>query len=514
MNNAVSLYEMLDSNMSLPDSATSRNGVQFNPRADVWSYRDGGINVSLNFLSIENISSVLKEGVKHTLLWYAENMSPSHTANGFTRFSHFFKTISEDKQGLYEITDVHLMRYRTLLGKKNQWYLGNLSGFIKKWHALGLCGVSKKAVQFLNEVRLQGNEKGTAVLTMDADKGPFTSIELEAIQSSLNEAYTAHHVNTADYLLMWLFILLGQRPMQYAYLKVCDVIEERTQTASSTYVIKVPRVKQRGELPRASFKDRILIPQIGKLLVSYAQSVAESFKDKLDDISQTPLFPRMTEESVHTDNYLFYHRTSHAIRQRVKQVSSQIHVFSERTGKRLNITAVRFRRTVGTRAAEEGHGELIIAELLDHTDTQNVGVYVEATPDIVERIDKAIALRMAPLAQAFAGVLVDQSQKDQCSSDKNIVAPQQTNHFEPVGQCGQHGFCGFMAPIACYTCTNFRAWQDGPHEAILNDLIAERERLLDTTDQRIASVNDRTILAVAQVVQMCKVADATGGNDG
>jgi hypothetical protein len=35
----------------------------------------------------------------------------------------------------------------------------------------------------------------------------------------------------------------------------------------------------------------------------------------------------------------------------------------------------------------EGHGELIIAELLDHSDTQNVGVYVQATPEIVESVE-------------------------------------------------------------------------------------------------------------------------------
>jgi hypothetical protein len=75
---------------------------------------------------------------------------------------------------------------------------------------------------------------------------------------------------------------------------------------------------------------------------------------------------------------------------------------SERTGETMKITPTRLRRTRGTRAAMEGHGVLVIAELLDHSDTQNAGVYVEARPEIVERIDKALALHLAPLAQAFA----------------------------------------------------------------------------------------------------------------
>lgn len=188
---------------------------------------------------------------------------------------------------------------------------------------------------------------------------------------------------------------------------------------------------------------------------------------------------------------------------------------SERTGKPIHITPTRFRRTIGTRAAIEGHGELVIAELLDHDDTQNVGVYVQATPEIVERIDQAIALQMAPLAQAFAGVLISTEVDAERGSDptSRIVSPQCTKGFTPVGNCGKHGFCGFMAPIACYTCRNFQAWLDGPHEAVLNHLVAERERLMANTDARIASVNDRTILAVAQVVNQCREAKRAGGKN-
>lgn len=72
-----------------------------------------------------------------------------------------------------------------------------------------------------------------------------------------------------------------------------------------------------------------------------------------------------------------------------------------------------------------------------------------------------------------------------------------------MGQCGKHGFCGFSAPIACYTCSSFEAWPDGPHEAVLSHLLERREQLMAKSDSRMASINDRTILAVASVVQRC-----------
>jgi hypothetical protein len=161
---------------------------------------------------------------------------------------------------------------------------------------------------------------------------------------------------------------------------------------------------------------------------------------------------------------------------------------------------------VGTRAAAEGHGELIIAELLDHTDTQNVGVYVEAVPGMIERIDRAVAMQLAPLAQAFAGVIIENESQARRAGDPSsrICGPQFDASMKPMGNCGKHGFCGLFAPIACYTCYSFQPWLDGQHEAVLEHLITERERLLASSDIRIASINDRTILAVAEVVRRCE----------
>ena len=98
----------------------------------------------------------------------------------------------------------------------------------------------------------------------------------------------------------------------------------------------------------------------------------------------------------------------------------------------------------------EGYGELVIAELLDHTDTQNVGVYVQATPEIVERIDRAMALHLAPLAQAFAGVIIRNESDARRKGDpaSRICDPRFEPSMKPMGNCGQHGFCGELAPVS------------------------------------------------------------------
>ena len=181
--------------------------------------------------------------------------------------------------------------------------------------------------------------------------------------------------------------------------------------------------------------------------------------------------------------------------------AAQIH--SERTGDLLNISSNRFRYTTGTRAAREGFGEMVIAELLDHSDTQNAGVYIENIPVHVESLDKAVGHQLARYAQAFAGVLVDAETNAKRGND---LSSRIKIDGESIGTCGSYGFCGANVPIPCYTCMHFQPWLDGPHEIVYEELINERQRLLNVTgDKQIAAINDRSIIAVADVIKRCQI---------
>lgn len=515
MNNLAAVAANWRATPELPALARTRSGVEFDPRADRWSYRDDTITVSLGFAKWP-VTVAFVASAKAVLLWYAEHMSPSHLVNMHERLGHCLRAICAGRDGpLAEISSTDLINYKASLTNATPWYLGSLSGLLQQWHSLGYSGVTDDAVALLRQLRTKGNAKGTAVLTHDPVHGPFTDIELESLQAALDRAYAAGEVDREGYLLAYLFMLLGQRPIQYAALKVCDVGVARAKDGTPVYTLRVPRAKQRNQLSREEFKSRVLIPQIGELLAQHANDIREAFQGLLPDPSPAPLFParrRLTSEPAG----FAYHRTATALARTLEGVLEGLSVISERTGEPLHITATRFRRTLLTRAAMEGHGELILAELADHSDTQNVGVYIEARPEIVERIDRAIAMHLAPLAQAFAGVLIrDESEATRAGDPSSLICdPRFDPSMKPIASCGKHGFCGFAAPIACYTCANFEPWLDGPHEAVLEFLIGERDRLTSRGDMRIAAINDRTILAVAEVVRQCEAQRGTDGKNG
>ncbi|MGE4531191.1 MAG: site-specific integrase [Acidithiobacillus sp.] len=500
---------------SLPEQARTRTGVEFNPRAVRWAIRDCSATFSLDFNILRGVSLPFRAASQLALLWYAENQSPYHMMNMFRRLEHFLRIVTVNRnQPLNEITSQDLINYRTSLRKRDDWYLGSLSGLLQKWKELGYPGITDDALALLKQLRIPGNLKGEAVLTMDPEHGPFTDIEIESIQAGLDRSFSDDQISLESYLIVYLYMFLGQRSVQYAALKVCDVNVGRSKDETPIYTLRVPRAKQRAQLSRSEYKNRVLIPKIGELLVVYANQVRTAYAGRLPDPSDAPLFPAKQSRANEPTGFKF-HRTSGSLAKSLEETVNKLNIISERTGQPIHITATRFRRTVGTRAATEGHGELIIAELLDHTDTQNVGVYVEATPAILERIDRAVAMQLAPLAQAFAGVIiVDESQATRAGDPSSrICDPRFDASMKPMGNCGKYGFCGSLAPISCYTCSNFQPWLDGPHEAVLSALIADREMLLTSTDVRIASINDRTILAVAEVVRRCDEVrkNASGG---
>ncbi len=246
------------------------------------------------------------------------------------------------------------------------------------------------------------------------------------------------------------------------------------------------------------------------------QSVENAIGFELQTIDrlELPLFPDLSEFSkIESPRHLRessasdrLHIRSSKVTETCKHIADVAEIHSERTGELLNISSNRFRYTTGTRAAREGFGEMVIAELLDHSDTQNAGVYIKNIPEHVEKLDQAVGHYLAPYAQAFAGVLVD---VESDASRGNDLTSRIKVDGKGVGTCGSYGFCGANVPIPCYTCMHYQPWLDGPHEIVYDELISERKRLLDLTgDKQIAAVNDRSILAVAEVIQRC-----TGRND-
>lgn len=502
-----------DADVPLPVDATSRDGVRFDASGMLWRLRTPTSNFSFDFDAMRLEVFEAPRSLRAVILWYLANKAGDSAYNAFDRLRHFFDYFDGS---IRVISSEHVLNYWDSLAANRKWYLGSLASVFRHWQRLGYPGIDPNAVRLLDTMTIPGNSKGDAVLTMDPDEGPFTDAERGAIIAALASACEKRTITREEYVLGLLLSALAPRPIQLSALKVCDLTVTKGTDGIETYTLRVPRAKQRDRGIRELFRVRPLYEDIGRVVLDHANIIRGAFDGVLDDPDEAPMF-LADEDTLDFATGFEFHASAEVIGARVRELFRKLDVKSERTGRPIKVFATRFRRTLGTNAAREGFSPLVIADLLDHSDTQNVGVYTEATPEIIERIDRAIALRMAPLAQAFAGRVVKDWREAERGDDPSsrIMAPQPDPQGRPVGNCGKHGDCRLPCPIACYTCLHFHAVSDGPHEVVLAYLIAEREKHMKT-DRRIAQVNDRTIFAVAQVVLTCQRMREAGqeGSDG
>ncbi len=421
------------------------------------------------------------------------------------------------KTGATSIETTTLINYRASLDRENEWKLATIRGFLYKWHDLGYPGIGDDVIDLLKSWTLKGNVKGDAVKRLDPNQGPLTDNELTAFNEGVVRAYEQVKITLDELAICLLISHTGRRPKQVAHTKTCDLDGTKmNKKGEPMFLIYIPRAKQRGEVFRDSFKTFAMSLELWTVLSAQRKNSIASVERTLGyelqeaDRAALPLFPDLTafeagQSVVELRSLLatdHMHLPSAQITAILKKVVTAAGVVSERTGKLLDVVATRFRYTKGTRAAREGFGLMVIAELLDHTDIQNVEVYTKNVPEHAQALNKVMALQLAPYAQAFQGVLVDREADAERGGD---LSSRIKFKGENMATCGQYGVCGANAPIPCYTCNHFQPWLDGPHEEVLADLLAERDRVQQITgDAAMAAVNDRTIFAVINVIQRCE----------
>lgn len=488
----------------LPTHAVTRDGLSFNPQHEHWKFRGLYQSTLLRFDPIPGATLALSHAAKHAFLWFAQHRSQAYLTGLHCTLCHFTQTVSRmEERPLDEITAAELISYRAY-DPAHEERLSELSSLIRRWHMLGYPGVDKSAIHYRDSIRLRGNRKGEAVLTLDPIMGPLTDLELEATLSALTEAFGSGGVGLADYLIALLLILLGVRPAQLASMKLRDYRVVEAPGGSSAHFLDVPRVKQRNLVARSRLKTRSIPSDVGKLLSEHIRQASLRFKDYLPSTEDAPLFPGAGRVTVEQPGFAF-HQNAQQLGASIHATLKKIAPLSERTGAPLHLVPLRFRRTFAVRLRMEGHPKRVIAELLDHSDLQNVGVYSGAALALHDRVTEAMAVSLAPLLRAFRGQLT----ADIDPRLPRISDPRSDPSFLcPLGNCGKTEACDFAAPIACYCCDLFRPWLDGPHARVFERACAEHERLARDCDARVAAALVRPIAAIREVVSLCARAKA------
>ena len=498
---------------NLPDIAETRDGFIFHPKANDWAILTNSNRLNFCFDDLF-VSDQLKISYKRFVIAKLRSDNPKTAYAYYQHARYLLQHIGRYDQESQTISSVHLINYRGSLQIRHLYRSTAANDAVRAWAGLGIPGIDDGAYITATEMPRHNNPRALAVRLRCPHQGAYSNLEYDGLYRALHTAFADGVISIDNYGLCLLSGAISPRPVQIASLLVGD-LKVGVGPLGKTYLLRVPRAKQRGGGYRTHFSDRPLVQEIGMVIEAQAQLVREQARNcGLVDPDQAPLFP-----AVHVSGTFFESKavparpTNASIAMRIKNVMGGLGVRSERTGKAINVNATRARRTAGTRAAQEGKSLAEIASILDHSSLTAAKSYVEARSELLQRIDKKLAILLAPMAQRFAGTVIAR-RNDQGDAVHRAVLGNVEDGGGPinVGGCGKRAYCGLGTPTACYTCRLFYPWLDGPHELMLDHLLEKRRRMASDGSVIVAATLDETILACAEVVRQCSARSSELGH--
>ncbi|MCM8885318.1 MAG: site-specific integrase [Candidatus Thiodiazotropha sp.] len=465
-----------------PRVRRTKAGYEFELNDSIWQL-DGSRQI--NFATVSDIvPSGVRQGLVLATARMAQQVSAMHTRNCYQYLVNFFFRTPHYTGGA--ITDNQLLNLKASLDKGNEYKLGTIRGFLMNWEDWGYGGLDKGLGKFLESLTLKGNVKGKAVLTRCPHSGPYTKMEQEMLLKWAGEAFKVGEISLEKYAWFYVVFVTARRPVQLRSLRIRD-LERKYKKTPVTYNLVIPRAKQRGGGFRMLFRSLKVTEDVFLVLLNLADAVRSQALQHLpdlteEDVLELPVFlesRRFFElESVAQyrrvlgDMPDYLHKTANNASAMSNSISEACTAKSERTQDYIHFTPTRCRRTRATNLVRHGISGVQLAYLMDHEDTQQIGVYTQYTPELAMRINELMGPTMSFLAAAFEGRFIASESGAKRAGDPNSRIYDKEGR--QVANCGGSPAC--MGGIkSCVTCGSFQPHLHADWDGLLIELVEERE---------------------------------------
>lgn len=419
--------------------------------------------------------------------------------------------------------------YAKLIGGENNKTTNNIGNFLIVWHSLGIPGVSDEVIDTVHRLRRPYHKSNSRAVAGNIDTGWYSEQEYDDLVSTMWHDYGTGQVSLQNSVAMLLNAQYGRRPKQLSYLKNMDFESKGTTFGVSGKRVSFPSVKDEhsGEFRDSKFEVHPMgddLWDICQLQIKRSIEAFESFFGKAlseTERDQLPFFltlhePALRRRKKYADKYangdeyyysLLWHKSSSSMCQ-ILQRKDGSPVFSERTGELLHEFAYRMRHTRARQLARLGLPRKVLQYWMGHESPISLDSYYDDPAERARTLNNDVGTLLAPLAQAFSGVIRD-------DESHAIRGDDPTSRIEldgrkGVGTCGESGFCSASVPIPCYRCSKFQPWVYGPHEEVLIRLVDRQEEennihLPSKSRRMLAPLQlDKDIRAVKTVIALCE----------
>lgn len=496
---------------TVPELVPDRYGVLVDLRPDRIRFNDPTNLAVLEGVELGMFADEIKAAIK---LWLARSIkkhSPRESCNQATEISIMLRRHMPARLSDLDLDWWQKLRH-TMKTEDAEYRLHRLRAWFLWMANEGFPGIDEDVANAVEAWSIPGNVKGEDVKSQDTEKGPLTHLQYANLLSKVKSLYASIGITTG-LALVKLCMNLGPNAKQIVLLEERDLSwQEDPQTGSKEYFLEVPRIKKRHG--KRVTKKRHLLPETGLMLQELILKNRKRRKDKLGaDTSHMPIFCRETTkqfpEGSSFRGRFDWHYYSGELTPLVRNFAIFHKLKTPGTDQVYSFSIRRLRYTFATRLAAQGAPPAAIAEALDHTDLQNVMVYVNATGQLVDRLDVAIGPHLKPYMDAFIHA---PSEPKQAFATPETVFHPKPGQFIGIGSCGLKDQCHLTPPYSCYGCDFFHPWIEADHESVVAFLEEKKAKAVaaraDAAD-RIPHQYDGAILA-AKIALAAQKAKANG----
>ncbi|WP_247841545.1 hypothetical protein [Pseudomonas sp. MWU12-3103b] len=419
--------------------------------------------------------------------------------------------------------------YSKLISSENNKTTNDIGNLLIVWHSLGIPGVSDEVIDTVHRLHRPYHKPNSRAVAGNIDTGWYSEQEYDDLVSTMWHDYGTGQVSLQNSVAMLLNAQYGRRPKQLSYLKNMDFEAAGSNFGVSGKRVSFPSVKDEhsGEFRDGKFEVHPMGDDLWDICQLQIKNSIESFElffgKTLSETerAQLPFFITLYEPALKrrknlADKYadvgeyyysLIWHKSASSISQILLRKDGSP-VFSERTGELLHEFAYRMRHTRARQLARLGVPRKVLQYWMGHESPISLDSYYDDPAERSRTLNNDVGTLLAPLAQAFSGVIRD-------DESHAIRGDDPTSRIEldgrkGVGTCGESGFCSASVPIPCYRCSKFQPWVYGPHEEVLIRLIDRQEEennihLPSKSRRMLAPLQlDKDIRAVKTVIALCE----------
>nr|WP_321979784.1 site-specific integrase [uncultured Cohaesibacter sp.] len=476
--------------------ALSASGIEFDPNKDFWKL-DG--TATINFKKLIGTCSPRFFQKTKSIAKILVETGNSHSAKSALRqFLNLSLATSQAHSSNIDVIDCESLVAWVTAGN-NRNYIAQLHIFTNVAKTFEAKLLTEEAYHYLENMKPSPiNNQLEAVQLWDPTKGALRPAEDQLLATLINSAFAAGKMSLRAFFVIRMLRGFAMRPSQLAAMKVSDV-----RDGDSGMHIRIPMAKQRNTQLRGEFMPwKPVSAGFADIIRTYLAEEVYPVAT-IGSRENAPLFWTAKMRKVQPtgfDGSIIGHANADNITDIYQLAIHNLNAISPLTGEKMKLNPRRERHTYATHLAMNGAPAEEIAVNLGQTHAGSCQPYIDATIGHFQSIENVVGAHYVAVGDRFIGNVVSEN-KD--SNEFIIVNDKLSN----VGSCGSNGCsavdCG-VAPLACYTCRNFNAWEEGPHQEILDTLLEEQINRRKDNHAELAETTTNTIIAINDLIERIK----------